>query len=334
MRYIGVNRGHAESPIGGLSLSWTWNEETDVEDIEIDNVDDIADPVDDEETGDEGGSPNPEIQAAIREAVEKAVAERERSVAEGLREYGLDIGREGKPVIHDPSRLAQVVAPLAAQHSTAGAGAPVDPKGATDDDEMPNPYEQPAEYQKWMLARIERAVASSTSLIAEQAQRSGRWVVEREAVIATQSVKQLLPEPLKYLGEHPEFDDQFQKMLLNVDPEQWRDPRNLVKIASMLVTDLPAPAPPTKTRDASGKFSSRAATADLHRQSLDTHQPARDGSRAPTRTEPTTYEVEMARQLKCSVAELRALDPDDEGVCHGDRYLATKRKRLAASAKS
>lgn len=272
-----------------------------------------------------------ETRAVVEKHAARARDEVETRVRAALQEQGFDLAADGTPVIRDAQKASGFVgvrpAPPAASQPAASAPVASD---AEPDEEMPDPYDT-EQFQRYLKRRDESVAQRATAAALEEFKRlsqpTSNLTLDIAAREATERAKRLLPEyGLQRLVEHPQFDEEYRRLLLSVDPQFWSEDEALATYGSMLIPKLHQKGQPS--RDESGRFTSDAAVrAAAHREMQQPNQFA-DGSRGVPGSQPTLEERALAEQLGHSVGVVRALSGRSVTIEDYERAKAAEKKKV------
>lgn len=302
------------------------------DDEEFDTEDDeTEDEQDDDEADDEEEDDLDDATAAIVAKREAAITQR---VKAQLRTQGFDLSDDLTPTIRDLATAQKFLGNSAAPAAQA-AQQPVQTARAQPeeekDDPMPDPdiEGQPA-FQAWMSRQTQKAIKAAMGPLVQELTATRATVLQRDARDATRTAARLLQsEGFEDAARHPKFTEVFTSFLARIEPDQWGDEDNLLRLGLMCLPDLKGGAPRVNT----SKQKERAR-ADASRSLLSQANPSR-GTQAGLRPAPTVDPVDAAaaKRLGMSVGEYTSLK-DPTGEAYERWKQEDKRKQRAKGGKS
>lgn len=133
-------------------------------------------------------------------------------------QFGLDVDDEGNPVYRDPELLRQAALRL-------GAGGQPKQAEVEEPEEMPDPYSEPQEYQRWMEARTTKKVEAAVAPLLERIDTLMGYVGQQAATPALENARGYLEELGQgALADTPEFRQAFQQAIQNVPLAERSNP--------------------------------------------------------------------------------------------------------------
>lgn len=280
-----------------------------------DSMDDAAVPFDPEEPLEGEAETEPEAEAPPEELTLEGLDDETRARVEAyyaqqeqrrederlanLREYGLDLNREGKPLIADPAKFAGWAAPAAAPRERPTA-APVQAAVAAAPEEEAPPEFDPLTATAEEYRRLADWTARQAMKPLLEENRRLLGIIQRQSASeAVQSVRTTIETRLPALTpmlEHPDFAAEYEREISSAPPEWLASPEYVSGVAAVVLSRLD-PARMPAPRDTQGRFSSRegvAAQRDMEaqlrnqaaRQSLAQTPPARGGGVARSAPDP------------------------------------------------
>lgn len=319
-----------------------------------DDIDDTENNYDETQEQEEGEEEDPlaHLDDATRSAVEELIAQREYEVQENIRgsigQVGFDLGMDGRAVIADPNRLASFINQQ--QQPATPQPAAQNNYVQQEQEEVPDYYADPKAFAEWQRREMEKIVAplkAENQAMRAQLSRLGSATVQPTIADA---VAQFAP----WLGEMvelPQFQQAMRSALSELPPDQYEDPADLARVASMVAVGigqqqraLRAPRPVPATPGAAGGGLERdpqtgrfrpagarpqptprlAAREAANRAALVSGGPSRDAGRQPRGQEVTDLHRTLARLQGISVEEAALLAQDTTG----DAAQVLRAKRL------
>ncbi len=218
---------------------------------------------DDEPEGGEPADPQgldaiPAEARAAAEAYAKTQVDAERAkgqrIAENARKRGFVIDESGDLGVADYQQVVGWLAP--GGDPTPDTRTPT-PSPVVPDDPKPDRFDQPDEYEAWLLReqdrRMEAAVAKAIAPLKAENETLRGVVHSREAGDAMRAVKEAVEAHNPYVTaalEHPDFEATYKGYMAQQPVENLRDPRFLAKVAGFVAGELdPAKAQGSGIRD-------------------------------------------------------------------------------------
>jgi hypothetical protein len=243
---------------------------------------------------------------------------------ESLRNIGLNLNDDGVS-IGDLATASRYFAPLG---NPAIPQQPVKQE-SQEEEEWVDPSYDPQKYEK----KFKKAVAEEVSSLKEDNRLLREAFIEDkidQAVVRVEAAVAKYAPLYAEILEHPQFEGSFREVLKTFPMEQWRDPRNLVKIVGMMGVDLPQEERKPKRDTTSTQEQARSI---MQRETLRMTAPSRDASSAKGKQEYSDLDKETAALLGISIEQARALgtkaDPD-KGVSPEQLY---REARAAANGR-
>ena len=287
-----------------MRLFWARSKEKETK-VPFQDFDDMQDPFDPEagaegegaaEEADQPEAEEPTLDAfegETRAQVERLLArEREQSRA-ALREAGLDLNSEGRPLIADAAKVSAWAAPVTAPRVAAEQPAATAQQAATASAEA-EPEFDPLSATAEDFTRLARREAEKLlgPLRAENERLRSLYQhrAESEAMQQVRSaVERHIPEIAASL-EHPDFETVYRQQLGQVSAEYLEDPATIASLAAMVRARLD-PARMPAPRDAQGRFASAQQQEALARNAANRAgiagtPPARGGGAARQAPDP------------------------------------------------
>lgn len=305
----------------------------------------------DEEAQDEGVDPFADLEPEVAERVRAALTERETQardqVRQSLQQYGLDLTEDGSPAIRDPRQVSGWLGlPESPRGSpappppTPAQGAPAPPPAVAEPDDaaIPDPVMDPAGFRRWQQAEVARATQPLVAELQQIYQQHHQTAIEIAMAKVPAAIQAHAPRFADLLN-HPGFDAAFRQALAGIDPQQWKDPVNLARVAGMLAIDLDAQggaAREERPRDEAGRFTAGRAAEPrftdardvgrgaLSRATLPAAGPSREAGRQTRGREISDLHRMVAERLGISAEEAAALAEDSTG----DASASLRKKRI------
>lgn len=295
----------------------------------------------DDQRDDDGLADLPE---EYRGAVDAAIArERTNTLAEtrrGLRDQGLDLSDDFRPVVREHSKAAGFLGirqdqSLSKQDQQQSAVTRRDDE-EDDDGEWADPAIDGDKFERRLTKTLERVIKP----LVERNQELEGMVLEDRIEGTMARVPEAIEKYAPYLVdamEHEQFEAMFREGLRQMPPSQWRDPRNLAKLAGVIAPHLYEDNPDLGRRAGRGRRSEpeerqrpdpRAAQrAALSKAAVGAAAPSRGGGGVGRdQGSYSDVEKETSRRLGISLKAVRALAEDPSG----EKYAA----QLEAEAKA
>jgi hypothetical protein len=248
-----------------------------------------------QDTGEgEGEAPAPTLDdfedPDVRGQVERLLAAREAEQEARLAEIGLGLGRDGRPMVADTSKVTGWLGPMAAPQGGGNRQPPpVEPPPATQGAPEPEPeqeldwYNMDARtFRQLVAAEAKRVAAEMVKPVQESLTQQQQWAQQRATRDGLAQVKDDLaryaPQISPEIVDHPDFAEAFLHQSSFFQPQQLEDPRGRASIAGMVAAFLDPNKQP-KPRDAAGRFANSQAAAEalVNRQFLAANAPSQGG---------------------------------------------------------
>lgn len=275
-------------------------EAEDLEDVEEEDADDAAIAENDEEPLE------PEIQARVDKLTSQRVEAEVKQYRDAARARGLDWTGNDFGVV-DYGRAAQAFG-FAGQQQQERAPQPIQQQQDEETDEEPELDEftyDATQVKAWNAWQVRQA----TKQLQQENQRLRRMQnedrLDQAMDRAADAITKHAPH-LEALLEHPQFAETFREALATQQPELWRDPKNLARVAAIISVDLnPEDLPKREPapRDRAGRFTA----GEERRRQLERLSPTRGAGNAPE-DDLTPSERQSIREGRLeSASEARAL---------------------------
>lgn len=294
----------------------SWKDDEDYEDVEE------GEETDAEGGEEEGGEPDPAVQAEISAAVQKAVDERMGALRETFQAQGFDLAQDGTPLVRDPKKVADLVAGFQQQPA-----AQADTEG---EEEIPDSVTDPRAFNAWLERRDKRLEERILQAVTPRLEATDQFRLTQSERDAIERVKALVPghDYLAELTATPENESRFVAAFRGVlrgsnwAGEPLSDDQLMTAASATIATVLPKKA---QGRDDQGRFAgTRARNATLYASS---HQEHPDGSHAPRTAPPTEEERELAGRYGMSVSRWRAMQEPGVTIDDFRRARAAEEKK-------
>lgn len=296
------------------------------EEVMSEDTEDIEQTDDTEEEDDTLDDLDEETKARVEKHTAKLQKQHEEQFAktrEELQRMGLDVYEGGKVAIRDTETASRYFVPPSTPPQQ-----PVKQE-QQEEEEWVDPSYDPQKYE----TKLKKVVGEEVASLKEENRLLREALIEDkidQAVVRVEAAVNKYAPLYGEILEHPEFEGTFREILKTFPMEQWRDPRNLVKIVGMMGVDLPQVERKQK-RDTAG--AQEQARSIMQRETLRMTAPSRDASSAKGKQEYSDVDKETAALLGISIEAARALgtksDPD-KGVSPEQLY---REARAAANGR-
>lgn len=204
-----------------------------------------------------------QLDGDTRALVEKWYTGQQEKQRESFREYGIDLNREGRPLVADANRLAGwagvASAPQQQQQQPTPAQQAAQQQPVVDDEDASfDPLSATADDYRRLAQR------EAAKLLAPMQQENARLtnlLQSRAASEAVQQVRASVEARLPGLApmlDHPDFAAAYQHNVSGMPAESLGDPVFIASIAAATCAQLdPARLPAPKARDDAGRFATQ-----------------------------------------------------------------------------
>lgn len=226
-----------------------------------------------------------DLDPGVRERVDRVLARERETLRGSLREVGLDLNQDGRPLIADVGKVSQWGLPQygrAPEPAAPVAPAPA-PVAPVEEPEAFDPLAADAlAYERFTERVAEKAVQKATGPLLQEIERL-RGVQQRRVESEVTSevreiVKQYMPE-IEGALDHPDFDGMYRRAIAGCSPEQLENRAQVAGIAGWVRTQLDPARMPAARRD--GPPAAALAVNRANRDALGQTAPSRQGGAAP-----------------------------------------------------
>ena len=266
-------------------MNWKFWQKENIDVAELDDQDLDEETHDDEDT-DDLSDLDPELKERFEKHLTKERTRYEGVLSQarqGLQQVGLDLSDDNSVTIRDTQKITGYLAPLF-QQQQQNVQKPV---ANDDDDNEEDAWADPVVERDKFKQKLDKEIKNATAPYLEQIKKLESSIIEDKIEDAVNKVGDAVQKYAPLLSsavEHPEFEPAFRDALSRLPMEQWRDSRNLVRVAAMLVPDLSPIEKPERMPRRENELARSAANRDTLRQISPSRQSTttkqeKDGSR-------------------------------------------------------